>query len=144
MGWKTCRWTKEIFGHLKKPSLKNLPNTQIMIKSKESSWHWKFGSKRKKNTKTYVGKNKAYVGNNEWESQYHPHRILPHGPTPCKLNKCISSCSWKKDFTHLVKGSFPVLGGFENKWKLDRVSSRFLVWIPQGITLSDALYETWL
>jgi hypothetical protein len=33
------------------------------------------------------------VGNNKWKSQYHMHKILPHGPTPCKLNKCISMCS---------------------------------------------------
>ncbi len=52
---------------------------------------------KKGKEKVYVGKNKfkkkTYVGNNKWKSQYHMHKILPHGPTPCKLNKCISMCS---------------------------------------------------
>jgi hypothetical protein len=38
----------------------------------------------------------------------------------------------------------PVLGGYEKKSEPDMISSRFSVWILQGITLSDALYETWL
>jgi hypothetical protein len=46
-GINTCQWTKEIFGHLKKPSPKNFQNTWIMIESKEVSWHWKFGSEGK-------------------------------------------------------------------------------------------------
>lgn len=32
----------------------------------------------------------------------------------------------------------------EKMWEVDKVSSQFSIWIPQGITLNDALYETWL
>jgi hypothetical protein len=55
MGWKTCQWTKEIFGHFQELGFKSFPNTQMKIESKEISSHWKFGRDRKKK-EAYVGK----------------------------------------------------------------------------------------
>jgi hypothetical protein len=39
----------------------------------------------------------------------------------------------------------PVFGGYQkNMWEVIRVSSRFSIWIFQGIRLGDTLYEMWL
>lgn len=39
----------------------------------------------------------------------------------------------------------PVLDGYQkNMWEVIRVSSRFSIWIFQGIRLGDTLYEMWL
>ncbi len=74
-------------------------------------------------------KNKAFVGNNEWESQYHLHKILPRGWTPCKLNKCIFVCSLKNDFTHLVEGIFLSVGWVWKKIENHTWLSQFSIWI---------------
>jgi len=45
--------------------------------------------------------------------------------------------------TKFIKGYLVMLGGYEKKWwEPNMVSNQFSIWIPQGIIVSDALYET--
>jgi hypothetical protein len=40
---ETYQWTKTAFGHPREPGPKNLLKSYMKVKSKEASWHWKFG-----------------------------------------------------------------------------------------------------